>query len=109
MNAIHIWRVKHKKQGGIKRVNGVLLIMNYSISFTWRPGDTYCGSVFQISATLEIFTTLWQLDKQNAKDLPDSKVHGANMGPTWVLSAPGGSHVSPMNLAIWAIIAIAYQ
>ena len=31
---------------------------------------------------------------------PDSKVHGANMGPTWVLSAPGGPHVVPMNLAI---------
>ena len=31
---------------------------------------------------------------------PDSKVHGANMGPTWVLSAPDGSHVRPMNLAI---------
>ena len=23
----------------------------------------------------------------------DSKVHGANMGPTWVLSAPDGPHV----------------
>ena len=32
---------------------------------------------------------------------PDSKVHGANMGPTWVLSSPGGPHVGPMNLAIW--------
>ena len=31
---------------------------------------------------------------------PDSKIHGANMGPTWVLSAPGGPHVGPMNLAI---------
>ena len=31
---------------------------------------------------------------------PDSKVHGANMGPTWVLSAPGGPHVCPINLAI---------
>ena len=31
---------------------------------------------------------------------PDSKVHGANMGPTWVLSAPGGPHVGPINLAI---------
>ena len=29
---------------------------------------------------------------------PDSKVHGANMGPNWVLSAPAG--VGPMNLAI---------
>ena len=33
-------------------------------------------------------------------DIRDSKVHGANMGPTWVLSAPGGSHVGPMNPAI---------
>ena len=31
---------------------------------------------------------------------PDSKVHGANMRPTWVLSAPDGPHVGPMNLAI---------
>ena len=28
---------------------------------------------------------------------PDSKVHGANMGPTRVLSAPDGPHVSPMH------------
>ena len=27
-------------------------------------------------------------------------VHGANMGPTWVLLAPDGPHVGPMNLAI---------
>ena len=32
--------------------------------------------------------------------VPDSKDHGANMGPTWVLSAPGGPHVGPINLAI---------
>ena len=31
---------------------------------------------------------------------PDSKVHGANMGPTWVLAAPDGPHVGPMNLFI---------
>ena len=31
---------------------------------------------------------------------PDSKVHGATMGPTWVLSAPDGPHIGPMNLAI---------
>ena len=30
----------------------------------------------------------------------DGKVHGANIGPTWVLSAPDGPHVGPMNLAI---------
>ena len=31
---------------------------------------------------------------------PDSKLHWANMGPTWVLSAPDGPHVGPTNLAI---------
>ena len=31
---------------------------------------------------------------------PDGKVHGANMGPTWALSAPDGPHVGLMNLAI---------
>ena len=30
-----------------------------------------------------------------------AKFMGANMGPTWVLSAPDGLHVGPMNLAIW--------
>ena len=34
---------------------------------------------------------------------PDSKVHRANMGTNWVLSAPGGPHVGPMNLAIWVV------
>ena len=31
---------------------------------------------------------------------PDNKVWGANIGPTWVLSAPDGPHIGPMNLAI---------
>ena len=40
-------------------------------------------------------------NKQHSdKAIPDTKVHGANMGPTWVLSAPDGPHVCPMNLAI---------
>ena len=30
----------------------------------------------------------------------DSKVHGTNMVSTWVLSAPDGPHVNPMNLVI---------
>ena len=35
---------------------------------------------------------------------PDSKVHGANMGPIWGRQDPGGPHVDPMNLAIWVCI-----
>ena len=33
---------------------------------------------------------------------PDSKVHGANMGPIWGQQDPGGPNVSPMNFAIRA-------
>ena len=39
----------------------------------------------------------------NNDDIPDSKVHGVNMGPTWVLSAPD---VGPMYLAVrgWLLL-----
>ena len=33
----------------------------------------------------------------------DSKVHGANTGPTWGEHDPGEPHVGFMNLAIWAL------
>ena len=48
----------------------------------------YCSDAHKIAKKIE------------SKHNPDSKVHGANMGPTWVLSAPDGPHVGPMNLAI---------
>ena len=34
---------------------------------------------------------------------PDSKIHGANMGPIWGWQDPGEPHVGPMNFAIWVI------
>ena len=34
---------------------------------------------------------------------PDSKVHGANMGPIWDRQDPGGPHVGHMSFAIWDI------
>ena len=45
---------------------------------------------------------MWWLSQTG--DSPDSKDHGANMGPTWVLLAPGGPNVGPMNLAIREVI-----
>ena len=66
----------------------------------------YC-CLFYSFATLaqvvevEILTHGTQGHNENHfQDIPDSKVHGANMRPTWVLSAPDGPHVGPMNLAI---------
>ena len=38
-------------------------------------------------------------------NFPESKGHGANMGPTWGRQDPGGPHVGHVNLAIW----VAYQ
>ena len=35
-----------------------------------------------------------------SQNYPDSKVNGANMWPTWILSAPDGPHIGYMNLAI---------
>ena len=40
---------------------------------------------------------------------PDSKVHGANMGPIWVLPAPDGSHVDPMILAMRVLQPLDYH
>ena len=37
---------------------------------------------------------------------PDSKVHGADMGPTWGRQDPGGPHVGLMNFAIWVPVTI---
>ena len=33
--------------------------------------------------------------------IPDSQVHGANMGPIWGRQDPGGPHFGSMNLVIW--------
>ena len=34
---------------------------------------------------------------------PDTKVHGANMGPIWGWQDPGGPRVGPIDLAIWVV------
>ena len=41
--------------------------------------------------------------------IPDSKVHGANMGPIWGRQDPGGPHIGPMNFAIWDIGRLTYK
>ena len=34
---------------------------------------------------------------------PESKIHGANMGPIWGRQGPGGPHVGHMSFVIWEI------
>ena len=54
---------------------------------------------------INIFTIHSAMCYTSGDACPDNKVHGANMGPTWVLLAPDGSHFGPMNLAIRVCIA----
>ena len=35
------------------------------------------------------------------EDIPDSKVHGANMGPIWGRQDPGGPQAGHVNFAAW--------
>ena len=52
----------------------------------WSAQYTSCGLVVEMT-------------KQGGS--PDSKVHGANMGPIWDQQDQGGPHVGPIYFAIW--------
>ena len=84
---------------------------SYQSLFPWwvdatntHPIPTYDGlsrswffsNIHEITAVNLLDARRIYMDKNN----PDSKIHEANMDPTWVLSAPDGPHVGPMNLAI---------
>ena len=45
----------------------------------------------------------WHNWISKSRSFPDSKVHGANMGPIWSRQDPGGPHVGPMNFVIWVV------
>ena len=50
---------------------------------------------------LDLLLVYWIEHATIAGTSPNSKVHGANMGPIWGRQDPGGPHVGPMNFAIW--------
>ena len=54
-----------------------------------------------VPCSLQSHSSCIGISKQCIKSIiPDSEVHGANIGTTWVLLAPDGPLVGPMNLAI---------
>ena len=55
------------------------------------------------------FLPIWSRSFDNLFNNPDSKAHGANMGPIWGRQDPGGPHVGPMNFAIWEHIHCAHR
>ena len=46
-------------------------------------------------------TMLWMDGDDRLNNYPDSKIHGANMGPIWGRQVPRGPIVGPMKFAIW--------
>ena len=60
----------------------------------WQACDCISMLGTRLHWVKSYYSNLWQA-------FPDSKVHWANMGPTWGRQDPGGPHVGPMNFAIW--------
>ena len=56
---------------------------------------------FLILVTM-ILVYIISVSKRDHLRPPDSKVHGANMGPIWGRQGSRGPHVGPINFAIWA-------
>ena len=50
--------------------------------------------------TISRLSGMWTSVRNDCED-PDSKAHGAYVGPTWGRQDPGGPHVGPMILVIW--------
>ena len=54
-------------------------------SAKWRP---FCPGGDELRLNVMLFPN---------QDFPDSKIHGANMGPIWDRQDADGPHVGPMN------------
>ena len=92
-----IWR--HRYESSLAQVMSCCMIApSHHLNQCWLiiNDDLWCSPKSNFTAGTRIL-------HQNILGgvVPDSKVHGANMGPTWVLSAPPGPHIGPMNFAIW--------
>ena len=74
------------------------LCCHRQIQLSWKqtPLGAYEKHPMVYIASRQQSENLWNL----YYEYPDSKVHGVNMGPTWVLSAPDGPQVGPMNFVI---------
>ena len=80
---------------------------NFTVEIRWSYDSLISTMGFTILASWHIHIKqgplLLQCPSSRARNpivFPDSNVHGANKRPTWVLLAPDGPHVGPMNLAI---------
>ena len=61
------------------------------------------------SVVVSIWWSMGCLCEFYVYSIPDSKVHGANMGPIWGRQDPDGTHVGPMNFVIWDVSTYLFQ
>ena len=93
VRGIHRWSADPPEKGSIKwQITPLHDVINLRRDFT--------GSRRSCSRCRVAWFRLISENIHNLEIVPDNKVHGANMGPIWVLSAPDGPHVGPVNLAI---------
>ena len=68
----------------------------------------FSGTMRRVRNSQLILSLYLEAKREDRGAYPDSKVHEANMGPTWVLSALGGPHVGPINFAIRVVYRAAH-
>ena len=89
---VRIARVFRSEEGSRDARPGVDQVSYKVMMSSWNKNALFITGPQRIhDITLTPLYVLWRND-----DVPDSKVHGANMGPTWVLSP----QIGPMNFAI---------
>ena len=82
-------------------------ICSFELTIYWWLLQDCCSAFAETLELLQSCTELHHLMIYQvlldifSYNLPDSNVHGANMGPIWGQQDPGGPHVGPMNFAIW--------
>ena len=74
----------------------IIFCLPRSVTYTQVCSGLWCVRVYKYNAVN--LAASWNM-------FPDSKVHGAKMGPIWGRQDPGGPHVGDMNFAIWVDMA----
>ena len=100
------FHIKSPNPGIKKLYSESLLRIQYLISQSWIWIYFFCLEyllcyIILISQASGQETMSVALITSLGRTSPDSKVHGANMGPAWGRQVPGGPHVGPMNRTIW--------
>ena len=84
----------------------VLLVWWFQINFQspyeiWWHHMILLYLLSQFTQVLNMSLDLVTIGSNNF--FPQSKVHGASMGPTWPQYDPGGPHVGHMSFVIWVV------